>query len=149
VLIRLYRQHPQRLLLWAGGVTRLDGARCKKQVWRPHVRNWSLSEANVLQWRKYLWLWWDFSASPAVIWRPHSDSAPEELRSPCPPRYDPGYEHLVTEDTMFNYIFIFNFEFFYWGCVMKIRRSSGGVLMQNISGKTSMEHLVLEKKLLR
>ena len=30
------------------GVTRLDGARGKKQVWRPSVRTWGLSEANVL-----------------------------------------------------------------------------------------------------
>ena len=29
-------------------VTRLDGARGKKQVWRPRVRTWGLSEANVL-----------------------------------------------------------------------------------------------------
>jgi len=29
-------------------VTRWDGARGKKQVWRPHVRTWGLSEANVL-----------------------------------------------------------------------------------------------------
>ena len=36
------------------GVTRFDGARGKKQVWRPHVRNWVLPEANVLSWRKYL-----------------------------------------------------------------------------------------------
>ena len=52
------------------GVTRLDGARGKKQVWRPHVRTWDLSETNVLYWRKYLWNCWDFSASPAVIRRP-------------------------------------------------------------------------------
>ena len=28
------------------GATRLDGAWDKKQVWRPHVRTWALSEAN-------------------------------------------------------------------------------------------------------
>jgi len=44
------------------GVTRLDGARGKKQVWRPRVRTYGLSEANVLYWRKYLWHCWDFSA---------------------------------------------------------------------------------------
>jgi len=49
------------------GVTRLDGARSKKQVWRPHVRTWALSEANVPYWRKYLWHCWDFSGPPAVI----------------------------------------------------------------------------------
>jgi len=45
-------------------VTRLDGARGKKQVWRPHVWTWGLSEANLLYWRKYLWHCWDFSAPP-------------------------------------------------------------------------------------
>ena len=53
-------------------------------VWRPHVRAWNLSEANVLYWRKYLWHWLDFSSPPAVIRRPHSDSAPGELCSHCP-----------------------------------------------------------------
>jgi len=41
----------------------------KKQVWRPHVQNCGLSEANVLYWRKYLWHRWDFSVPPSVIWR--------------------------------------------------------------------------------
>jgi len=36
------------------GATRLDGARGKKQVWRPHVRNRGLSEENVLYWTKHL-----------------------------------------------------------------------------------------------
>jgi len=45
----------------ARAVPRSDGARGKKRVWRPHVRNWDLSEANVLHWRKYLWHYWDFS----------------------------------------------------------------------------------------
>jgi len=40
------------------------------QVWRPHVRNWGIPEANALHWRKYLWHCLDFSALPAVIWRP-------------------------------------------------------------------------------
>jgi len=30
----------------------------------PHVRNWGLSEANLLYWRKCLWHCWDFSAPP-------------------------------------------------------------------------------------
>jgi len=57
----------------------------------PICRTWGLLEANVLYCRKYLWHFWDFSASPrshpappAVISRSHSDSAPEELCSPCP-----------------------------------------------------------------
>jgi len=52
------------LLTKTRGVTRLDGARGKKQVWHSHVRTWSLSEVNVLYWRKYLWHCWDFSAPP-------------------------------------------------------------------------------------
>ena len=49
------------------GVTRLDGARGKKQVWHPHVRTWGLSKANLLYWRKYLRHCWDFLAPVAVI----------------------------------------------------------------------------------
>jgi len=30
------------------------------------------------------------SAPPTVIWRPDSDSARRELRTPCPPRYPPA-----------------------------------------------------------
>jgi len=41
-------------------------------------------EANLLYWRKCLWYCLDFSASPAVIRRPNSNSAPEELRSFSP-----------------------------------------------------------------
>jgi len=54
------------------GVTRLDGARGKKQVCRPHIWTWDLSEANVLYWRKYLWHCWDFSTPSAVIRKPRS-----------------------------------------------------------------------------
>ena len=49
------------------GVTRLNGARGKKQVWRPHIRTWGISEANVLYWRKHLWHYWDFWVPVAVI----------------------------------------------------------------------------------
>jgi len=45
------------------GVTRLDGARGKKQVWHPYVWTWDLSDI------------------VGDLWRPHSDSAPGEL---CP-----------------------------------------------------------------
>jgi len=63
---------------------RLDGALDKKQVWRRHVRNWGLSEANILHGRKYLWHCWDFSALSAVIWWPliASYRRPGELRPP-------------------------------------------------------------------
>ena len=61
--------------------TRSDGARGKKQVWRPHVWTRGLLEAIALYWRKYLWHGWDFLAPHSVIRRPHSDSAPGELCS--------------------------------------------------------------------
>ena len=79
------------------GVTRLDGARGKKQVWRPHVRSWGLLEANVLHWRKYLWHCWDvlehtaaIRRPPAVIWCHHNDSAPANCAPLAPLRYAPG-----------------------------------------------------------
>ena len=43
----------------------------------PLVRTWSLSEANVLFWKKYSWLCWNFLA-------PRSDSAPRN-RAPLAP----------------------------------------------------------------
>jgi len=52
-------------------VTKLDGARDKKQVWRPHVWTWDLSEANALH--------WSTCDIVRTFWRPHSDSAPREL----------------------------------------------------------------------
>ena len=47
--------------------------------WQPHVRTWGLLEAHVLYWRKYLWPFWAFSATHALIPRPHGDSALVEL----------------------------------------------------------------------
>ena len=47
----IYAENPLANRFWTGrvgGVPRLDGARGKKQVWRPHVRTCGLSEANVL-----------------------------------------------------------------------------------------------------
>jgi len=64
-------------------VTRLDGARGKKQIWRPHVRTWDLSELNVLYWTKYT------CDIVGTFWRPRNDSAPGELRSPFPPSLRP------------------------------------------------------------
>jgi len=52
----------ERLLVPSRGVARLDGARGKKQVWRPHIGTWGLAVANILYWRKDLWHCWDFSA---------------------------------------------------------------------------------------
>jgi len=46
------------------GVTRLDGARGRKPVRRPHDRTRGLSEANLLYLRNYLWHFCDFSTSP-------------------------------------------------------------------------------------
>ena len=71
------------------GVTSLDGARGKMQVWRPHFRTWGLPEANVLYWRMYLWHCWDFLAPPQYF------SAPTVIRRPgncalLPLRYAPA-----------------------------------------------------------
>jgi len=38
-----------------------------------YLRCYSLMEANLLHWRKYLWHCWKFLAPPAVIRPPHSD----------------------------------------------------------------------------
>jgi len=64
------------------GIARLGGTWGKKQVWCLHVRTWRLSGADVLYWRKCLWRYCDFWAPPAVIRRPHYDSAPGELCLP-------------------------------------------------------------------
>jgi len=57
----------------------------QKESLAPRVPNWGLSEANALYGRKCLWDCWDFSAPPAVIWRPDIDWAPGELRPLWPP----------------------------------------------------------------
>ena len=44
------RRQRRGVLITARGVTRLDGARGKKQVWHPHVQTCGLLEANVLHW---------------------------------------------------------------------------------------------------
>jgi len=51
------------------GLTKLDGAR-GKQVWRPHVWTWGLSEANVLH--------WSTCDIIRTFWRPHSGLGPED-----------------------------------------------------------------------
>jgi len=74
----------QNCLLEFRGITRLDGARGKKQVWRLHVRTWG---DIVVTFRRPrgdsappLWF-----GTPIVIRHPHCDSAPGELLPPCPP----------------------------------------------------------------
>jgi len=59
------------------GVTRLDGVRGKKNVWRSLVQIWGLPKASALFWRKYLWHCCDFR-------RPRSHSTPGELRPLAP-----------------------------------------------------------------
>jgi len=74
-----HMDNPEEYWITVRGVTKLDGARAKKQVWRPYVRTWGFSEANALYWRSC-----DIVRTfrrPAVIQRLHSDSAPGEL---CP-----------------------------------------------------------------
>ena len=58
------------------GVTRLNGAGGKKQVWRRRVRTWGLSEANLLYWRKYLWHCWGFSVIIDLVIRRQGSCAP-------------------------------------------------------------------------
>ena len=68
--------HAEEQWITVRDITRLDGARGMKQVWRPCVRTWGLSEANVLHW----------SSCDIVrtFRRPHSDLAPGEW-CPLPP----------------------------------------------------------------
>jgi len=89
--------YPQRVVN-GRGVTRLDGARGKKHVWRPHVRAWGLSQENVLYWWKYLWLVGTFRRSTQsfgasiVIRRP--GTVP-----PCSPGYAPRKRALFSSRT--------------------------------------------------
>jgi len=46
--------------------TRLDGAWGEKQVWRPHVHTWDLSEPTVLFYKKCLWHYCDFLATSSI-----------------------------------------------------------------------------------
>ena len=74
------------------GVMRLDGAWDKKQVRRPCVRTWGLSEGNLLYWRKYLWHCWGFLVAPADVWRPPAVIRPSANCAPLPPHhYTPAY----------------------------------------------------------
>jgi len=79
------------------GVTRLDGARAKSRFGAPMLEPEVFRWENVLYWRKSLWHCWDFSAHPAVVRRPHSDSAPGELCPLCPPSYAPGWTRFISE----------------------------------------------------
>ena len=70
------------------GVSRLDGARGKKQVWRPHVRIWGLHEVNVLYWRKYCDIVGTFSGTPQSFGAPIALRRPGNC-SPLPPLVTP------------------------------------------------------------
>jgi len=66
------------------GVTRLDGARGKKQVWRPHVRTWRLKHTVLKKVLVTLLGLFGALCSHSVhpsVSAPHSDLAPGEL---CP-----------------------------------------------------------------
>jgi len=74
----------------ASALTSLDGARGKKQVWRPHVRTWGLPEANVLYWKNTLvTLLGLFEPSRSDLVPPQWFGA-QGIVSPCPPRYAPA-----------------------------------------------------------
>ena len=80
--------------IYTGRVTRLDGARGKKNKFgAPLVGAWDPSEENVLLKKVFATLLGLFR-DPAVIQRPHSDSAPGEL-PPLLPLY--GSEHISTQ----------------------------------------------------
>ena len=81
---------------WARDVPRLDGARGRKQVWRPHVRTWGLSEANFLYWTEYLWHCFDFSAPPWWL----------DARGIVPPLHGPGLD--CTKLVCFLQVYFFN-----------------------------------------
>jgi len=73
--------HSLWIFVWlvrARGVTRLDGARGKKKVKRPHIRTWSLLEANVLL-KKVLAALLGLSGATC------GDSAPGALSPSCSP----------------------------------------------------------------
>ena len=80
-------------------VTRLDGARGKKQLWHPNIRTWGISEGNLLYWRKYLWMLGRFAtsgrhlATPAGIQRP-GNCAPLTPRRCAPDRRWANYSCL-------------------------------------------------------
>ena len=95
-------QYLLRMCTVHNGVPRLDGAQGKKQVWRPHVQSWSLSEANVLYWRKYLWHWWDFLAHPIVIRRPGKCVPPSLCAWLCSISLKPCSEIYVVGNTSGN-----------------------------------------------
>ena len=65
------------------GVTRLDGARGKMQVRRPHFWTWGIPEANVLYWKMCVWHCC-FLGAHSIIRRPQSDSAPRVIAPPFP-----------------------------------------------------------------
>jgi len=76
------------------GVTRLDGARRKKQVWRPHVRTWGFSEATVFK-KVLVTLLVRFGPLRGHSASPRSDSAPVEL-CPFAPFVTPLHMGLLT-----------------------------------------------------
>ena len=74
-------QFPSRCFIFRG-VTRLDGARGKKQVWPPRVWTWGLSEVNLPHLRKYLWHCWESWLFGAAQWFGARGIMPPSLR-PC------------------------------------------------------------------
>jgi len=82
-------ENAEEYWLTARGVTRSDGARGKKQVWRPHARTWGLSEANVLHWSTVLVKLLGFFGALIVTRRP-------ENCAPCSPSLRPWLLRAVT-----------------------------------------------------
>jgi len=59
-------------------VTRLHGARDKKQVWRPHIWNWGVLEAYVLYWKEVLATLLGLFGTP-IVTRPRGITPPLPL----------------------------------------------------------------------
>jgi len=75
--------HFGKTIVVCRGVTRLDGAWGKKQVWRPHVRTWGLfgNKCTVLKQVLMTWLW---------LFRPPQWFGARGIALPCSSRYVSG-----------------------------------------------------------
>jgi len=85
----LYSLLSQLILFVCRGVTKLDGTRGKKQVWRPMFEPEVFRKYSVLKKVLVCDIFGTFRRPPAIR-RLHSNLAPGELCPLCPPRYAPA-----------------------------------------------------------
>jgi len=76
VFVNKFRHFGQTIFM-CRVVTTLDGTWDKKQAWRPHVRTWGLSEANVLFWKS--------AYDSVVTFGPPQWFGARGIVPPCPP----------------------------------------------------------------